>query len=157
MPRISKVYQISENEFRELIKTSYSYCDCARKLGLSTAGANAYNQLKKRINELNCDISHFSQTKAANIASTKYELQDILIKDSCYTNRTQLKKRILEAHLLEYKCALCGNEGIWNGQPLTLQIDHINGINNDNRLKNLRFLCPNCHSQTETFSGKNIK
>ena len=52
-------------------------------------------------------------------------------------------------------CANCGNIGEWNGQSLTLQIDHINGINNDNRKENLRWLCPNCHSQTSTYTGKN--
>ena len=51
-------------------------------------------------------------------------------------------------------CACCGNAGRWQGQPLTLQLDHVNGRYNDNRLENLRWLCPNCHSQTETFAGR---
>ena len=59
--------------------------------------------------------------------------------------------------MLEYKCSICGNNGVYMEKPLTLQLDHINGVNNDNRLENLRFLCPNCHSQTETFSGKKLK
>lgn len=58
---------------------------------------------------------------------------------------------------MEYKCACCGNTGEWNGRPLVLQLDHINGDNCDNRLENLRFLCPNCHSQTDTFAGRNCK
>ena len=66
-----------------------------------------------------------------------------------------MKSRLIKEEILEYKCALCGNTGEWQGQSLTLQLDHINGINNDNRLKNLRLLCPNCHSQTKTFSGRN--
>ena len=82
-------------------------------------------------------------------------MEDILVENSTYTNRTALKERLIKEKILEYKCAICGNEGIWNGNPLTLQLDHINGINNDHRIKNLRFLCPNCHSQTETFSGRN--
>ena len=85
----------------------------------------------------------------------KYSLEEILIENSSYTNRTRLKIRLLKEHLIEYKCAICGNKGEWNNQPLTLQLDHINGINNDNRIENLRFLCPNCHSQTETYSGRN--
>lgn len=56
---------------------------------------------------------------------------------------------------LEYKCAFCGNTGEWLGQKLTLQLDHINGKNNDYRIENLRFLCPNCHSITPTYAGKN--
>ena len=83
-------------------------------------------------------------------------MEDILIENSPYHNIYRLKLRLLKEHLLEYKCGICGNKGEWNGFPLTLQLDHINGIHTDHRLENLRFLCPNCHSQTETFSGKNV-
>ena len=65
-----------------------------------------------------------------------------------------MKKGLLNSNLLEYKCALCGNTGEWQGKPLTLQLDHINGEHLDHRLENLRFLCPNCHSQTETFGSR---
>lgn len=155
MPRISKAYQISDVEFKEIIASSNSYCDCARKLGMSPNGANSAIQIKKRIAELDCDISHFSQTANANNISTKYSLQEILVENSQYTARSRLKIRLLNEGLLEYKCALCGNIGEWQGKLLSLQLDHKNGINNDNRLENLRFLCPNCHSQTETYAGKN--
>ena len=155
MPRISKVYQVTDEEFKNIILNSNSYCDCARQLGLSPYGANSAIQIKKRIAELNCDISHFSQTANANSASIKYSLDEILVEDSTYVNRSSLKKRLLDEHLLEYKCELCGNTGEWNGKELSLQLDHRNGKNNDHRLKNLRFLCPNCHSQTETYAGRN--
>lgn len=82
-------------------------------------------------------------------------MKTILVKNSTYTNRTALKKRLVDEKILPYRCAICGNEGEWNSYPLVLQLDHINGINNDNRIENLRFLCPNCHSQTTTFSGRN--
>ena len=71
--------------------------------------------------------------------------------------RHKLKERIIKENLIEYKCDFCNNNGDWNGEKLSLHIDHKNGINNDNRIGNLRFLCPNCHSQTSTYSGKNNK
>ena len=83
-------------------------------------------------------------------------MEEILVENSSYTNRTRLKERLIKEKLLEYKCSICQNNGIWLNKELTLQLDHINGINNDNRIENLRFLCPNCHSQTDTYSGKNL-
>lgn len=71
--------------------------------------------------------------------------------------RFNLKKRILRLSLLKYECSECSLPPKWNGKVLSLQLDHINGVNNDNRIENLRFLCPNCHSQTETFAHKNRK
>ena len=58
---------------------------------------------------------------------------------------------------MPYLCGICGLGPEWNGMVLVLQIDHINGDSTDSRLENLRFLCPNCHSQTETFAGRNCR
>lgn len=69
--------------------------------------------------------------------------------------RQHVKKRIIDNSYIEYKCSCCGLGNEWNGKPLCLQLDHINGINNDHRLQNLRFLCPNCHTQQETYAAKN--
>lgn len=82
--------------------------------------------------------------------------EDVLKIGSTYA-RHALKKRILKQKLLNYKCSICENPGEWQGKKLSLQLDHINGVQNDNRLENLRFICPNCHSQTETYAGKNSK
>ena len=56
--------------------------------------------------------------------------------------------------MLQYKCTICGNNGVWMDQPLTLQLDHIDGDSTNNELSNLRLLCPNCHTQTETYGSK---
>lgn len=88
------------------------------------------------------------------IGREQYELEEILCINSPVTRKV-LKDYLARHNVLEYKCAICGNPGEWNGVSLTLQIDHINGIRNDNRIENLRWLCPNCHSQTDTYTGKN--
>ena len=84
--------------------------------------------------------------KIGNKFTKVYDLSDILIEDSPYKNLTSLKERLLNEGLLQYECAICKNKGIWNNKPLTLQLDHINGNPHDNRLENLRLLCPNCHT-----------
>lgn len=154
MPRISKVYQVSDDDFRTLIKESDSYSDVLKALGLTPKGGSSLDILKRRITELNCSTAHFG-SKAAHIApNVKYSLDEILVENSTYANITRLKGRLIKEGRLEYSCACCGISD-WMGKPLSLQLDHINGKNNDHRIENLRFLCPNCHSQTDTYAGKN--
>ena len=152
MPRISKVYQVSDEEFIKIIQENFSYSDCLKALGLSTGGGSSTDILKRRIQELTCSTDHFGkQVVSYNVT---YTLDEILVENSTYANISRLKIRLVNEGKLEYKCQICGiNE--WLGQKLSLQLDHINGINNDHRIENLRFLCPNCHSQTETYAGKN--
>lgn len=153
MPQISKVYQVSDEEFAEIIKNNYSYSDCLRALGLGTRGGSSTDVLKKRIKELNLSTDHFSRSGSG--AYARHSIEDVLVQNSSYANISSLKKRLINEHILEYKCACCGNTGEWLGKPLSLQLDHINGDNKDHRINNLRFLCPNCHAQTETYAGKN--
>lgn len=80
----------------------------------------------------------------------------VTVENGTYA-RGNLKKRLIESGLLRNECIECGVGPFWNSKPLTLSLDHINGVNNDNRLENLRLLCPNCHSQTATFAGRNVK
>jgi len=70
--------------------------------------------------------------------------------------RSTIKRRLLAAGKIQNRCDFCGLSE-WRGQPLSIQIDHINGIRDDHRLENLRMLCPNCHAQTETYGAKNRK
>ncbi len=149
---MNKVYKLSDDEFKELISNSTSYLQCVLKLGYTKNGRYPYDLIKKRCQELNISTSHFSGSFNPN--NTKYSLDEILVENSTYQNLSRLKIRIINNDLLEYKCAICGNVGMWNDRPLSLQLDHINGVHNDNRIENLRFLCPNCHSQTDTFSKR---
>ena len=153
MPQISKVYQVSDEQFIQIVQESNSYSDCLRALGLGTRGGSSTDILKRRIAELNCSTEHFG--KQLQSVSAKYSLEEILVENSSYANISRLKQRLINEGKMEYKCQKCGISE-WLGNPLTLQLDHINGVNNDHRLTNLRFLCPNCHSQTDTYAGKNI-
>ena len=68
----------------------------------------------------------------------------------------KIKGKLIREGLKENKCEICGLINEWNGKPLVLQLHHINGNHTDNRLENLQILCPNCHSQTDTYCGSNI-
>ena len=151
----AKIDQYSEQELREIISSSYSLSECCRKLGYSDKGRHGPDRIKEKCKEYNISYEHFSQTKNATIVSTKYNMEEILVENSTYKNISRLKIRLINEGYLEYKCSMCNNDGFWNGQALTLELDHINGQHLDHRIENLRFLCPNCHSQTNTFSGKN--
>lgn len=150
----SKVYSISDEDFIALVKSKTTYSDILRELGLGTNGGSSTDILKRRIKELNCSIEHFKAFGASS-SNIKYKLDEILIENSSYSNISRLKIRLVKENKLKYECAMCGNKGEWLGQKLFLQLDHINGVNNDHRLQNLRFLCPNCHSITSTYAGKN--
>lgn len=103
------------------------------------------------MSELKLDNSSFEKMSSGNGAKLKYSLDEILIENSPYQGMGRLKIRLVKEHKLEYCCAICCNKGEWQGKQLNLQLDHINEKHNDHRIENLRFLCPNCHSQTETY------
>lgn len=94
------------------------------------------------------------QALRAHRGATQAPLSDLLVENS-RADRSTIKRRLIAEGLLRYQCAGCNNRGEWRGRPLTLELEHKNGVNNDNRLSNLEFLCPNCHAQTETFAGRN--
>lgn len=150
-----KIDEYDQNDLKKIVDESNSFSECCRKIGYSDKGRYGPDIIKERCDQYNIDYSHFSQTANAIKKATKYTLDQILIKNSSYKNISRLKNRLIKEKRLKYECAICGNKGIWNNKKLILQLDHINGNHLDHRIENLRFLCPNCHSQTLTFSGKN--
>lgn len=146
-----------EQALRALVLESVSQSEVLRKLGLTPA-SNAVT-LRKYLKLYNIDTSHFdpnlNKPQTRN-GSTKEPLVDLLTENSTYS-RNALKIRLIKEKVLEYRCASCGNKGVWKGKKLSLQLEHKNGISTDNRLENLELLCPNCHSQTHTFAGRNKK
>lgn len=86
----------------------------------------------------------------------RFPNEKIFVENSTFP-RHSVKSRILLEELIEYRCSICGTDPEWQGKPMPLILDHINGVNNDNRLTNLRFVCSNCDSQLPTYKSKNRK
>ena len=148
---------------RELLadaaKDSYSIAQVIRKLGLKQSGGN-HSHIKRRLDKYEIDISHMTgQGWQRGAASTnRLSWQEVLQYDRIKGRKEhsyRLRRALIESGILHI-CNICGNGGEWLGNKLTLQIDHIDGNPINNIRNNLQFLCPNCHSQTETF-GKNIR
>lgn len=159
--RRSKFWTIAREYLVEAAVNSRSISELISKLGMKDKSSVSYRTIKLRLDFEGIDYSHIKLGIGANkgrtfYSKTKIPLENILIENSNYS-RVHLKTRLIREGFLENKCIICGQLPEWNNKPLTLQIDHINGIANDNRLENLRIICPHCHSQTENFAGRNTK
>ena len=138
---------------QKLVPQCYSFNEVLTKLHKNVS-SKTYKLLKDKLDEFEINYSHFNESE--NKVHKKYELEEILVENSSYPSN-KLKERLINAGILNNVCTECGISNIWNNKPLILQLDHINGNHYDNRIDNLRLLCPNCHSQTSTFSRiKNI-
>lgn len=152
----NKIYKLSDEQFVELLKKSSTISEVLFKLDYTVKGNSwGYSQVKRRMDDLNLDYSIF-KGKSAVIKTNKLNnvRKEDILKENCKHQRTVLRRYIIKNNLIPYKCAICGCTE-WQGKTLSLELDHINGVNNDNRLENLRFLCPNCHSQTSTYGSRN--
>lgn len=148
-----------EKELIRLIEESETKADVLRGLGKQLKAGN-YRTLDRHIKKLGLDISHFKGRSAGGLRSKSARTKpfsEILIRDSDYANNTSLKRRLLNAGFLKAKCYVCDSLPIWRDKRLVLILDHINGVHTDNRLVNLRLVCPNCDSQLDTFCSRNRK
>lgn len=155
-------YSISNQEFKEMVDNSKSYRELAIKIGYKEC-SSSLPLLKRRVSELELNTEHFlgqgiNKGRKLNGGSRlKYNdyLSQVFIENS-NVKRKIVRNYILKYNLLEYKCELCNCDGSWLDTKISLELDHKNGVNNDNRLSNLRFLCPNCHATTTTYRGRNV-
>ena|SRR6478609_4513383 len=140
----------------EVVSKSFSMRQVLNELGLTPSGGN-HTHIKRRIKDFDISTDHFTGqlwSKGKKIPSKNPERLLVLRdKGDPITNGGALRKSLI-ALGVAHECSICKQVPEWNGKPLVLPVDHVNGVRWDNRLENLRFLCPNCHAQTETFSGK---
>ena len=139
----------SKEELQQIVESSSSMKEVIDKLGYATHSGSNNNTVKSRLEKYNIDISHFAIKKGI-----ERNEGNIFIKDSTASQAT-LRRWYVKGEYTPYVCSICGQEPIWQGKELTLILDHINGCNHDDRLENLRWVCPNCNQQLDTTNGKN--
>lgn len=149
--KCSKVYAVSDKDFSDIISGSTNFSEVERKLGYLSKGGGR-DLIRQRCLELGLSIQHF--TGKSQVKKRKWTPEEIFIEDSP-VNQTVLRKWFKQGNYTPYICSICGQKPFWNGKELTLTLDHINGNNHDDRLENLRWVCPNCDRQLPTFGSKN--
>ena len=149
----------TQEEFIQAWLSSKTIGEVAKKLGCNQSGGG-YVVLRAAAQELKLPADHMiNYGLNAGPSYNRFKpipLSAILVENSAYTNIARLKIRLLRDGLLEARCygEVCGLTE-WKGKPISLQLDHINGDKRDHRIDNIRLLCPNCHSQTDSFAGRN--
>lgn len=148
-----KLKKYTLEQLQSAVEKSFSYAQVLISLKIKPAGGN-YHTLKKAIKFFNLDASHFTGRgwSKNKTFSPKRNINEYL-NNSFPIKSYKLKHRLFREGILEHKCSICGIEE-WLGKKISLELDHINGNHLDNTLSNLRILCPNCHSQTDTFRSK---
>lgn len=150
------VPRYTEEQARAAVATSLCYSEALRKLGLRPAGGN-HRVLRKYVDEVwQIPTDHFDSARArlaGFVPRRPVPLEQVLVEGSSYSRAT-LKRRLFDAGLKARECELCGPGESWHGKSMSLILDHINGVPDDNRLENLRIVCPNCAATLDTHCGR---
>jgi hypothetical protein len=149
-----KMMREREWEVRGAVAKSFSYAEALRRLGYCPTGGN-WRTLKKYVELWGIPTEHFDRDAAhrARARSMGIPLSEVLTPHSNYSRAT-LKRRLLREGLKQPMCEICGQGEFWRGTKLALILDHINGVRDDNRLENLRMVCPNCAATLDTHCGR---
>jgi hypothetical protein len=150
------VPRYTEQEAREAVAASLCYSAVLQKLGLRPAGGN-HRLLRKYVDEVWCIPTDHFDPRRARLAglnqSRPIPLENVLVEGSTY-KRATLKRRLYQTGLKARVCELCGQDERWHGMTMSLILDHINGVPDDNRIENLGIVCPNCAATLDTHCGR---
>ena len=157
--------EITKEELERVVSSSVSKAEVLRRLGRKVNGGNN-TTLNMHLERLGIDTAHMlgqasmrgktkeSSTQVARQArAATLSPEDVLFNGSHKPTIT-IRRVVLRNELIDYSCQQCGNIGMWNGRELSLDLDHIDGNKSNNDIRNLRFLCPNCHRVTPTWGDK---
>lgn len=163
----NRLLAVPRETLAKTVGSCRTYISVVRRLGISRTLFTAERRwLESRLDFEGINHDHLAAAFAqrgrkaksrvpAYINMTNEEVISTYFTEGSPYSWFTIKRLIVDRKLLPHNCSECGLGPEWNGTPLTLQHDHINGINTDHRLENLRTICPNCHSQTDTYGGKN--
>jgi ribosomal protein S27AE len=146
--------KFTEEEAREAVAASKSWSEALRRLNYCPTGGNPAT-LKKYVALWGISTEHFDPYAGVmdRIRRPAIPLSKVLTEGSTYS-RSNLKRRLYEEELKEPKCEQCGQGELWRGKPMSMILDHINGVRDDNRLENLQIVCPNCAATLDTHCGR---
>jgi len=154
---VSRRPKFTQGQLRDAVAVSFNWTETLRNLGYCPSGGNPAT-IKKYVELWDIDTSHFDPDRARHrgLGRKKIALDEVLVENSTYT-RWNLKQRLFDEGLKERRCEFCGQGEIWRGERMGLIIDHANGVRDDNRIGNLRILCPNCAATLPTHCGKGLR
>lgn len=148
----SIIDQYTKEELENIVKASHNMKEVIQTIGYATNSGNNNQTVKNRLNLYNIDYSHFTSSTNKQIRTE----ENVFIENSTASQAT-LRRWYIKGNYTPYICSICKQEPIWQGKDLTLILDHINGNNKDDRLENLRWVCPNCNQQLETTGFKKMR
>jgi 5-methylcytosine-specific restriction endonuclease McrA len=159
---VSPLWNTDKNTLQKIYDESDTLSEIIEKCGYKVTTGGTYRTIKIVSDTYDIDKTKFKENNKKYIKNIRVKRsikRDYSIEfiENSTAHRRDIKKYILKNNLIDYKCNNCSNIGFHNDEPLILHLEHKNGMNNDNRLENLCFLCPNCHSQTKTYCGRNAR